>query len=80
MDVRAPCHNDRCLFITDLSSFPSPKVVKFDPKVSIKDQEKIFDKIPDFPPQTFWLKHAYHLAVDGDVTSCWKSTKSTNSF
>ncbi|KAG2180100.1 hypothetical protein INT43_003888 [Umbelopsis isabellina] len=75
-DVRAPCHNDKCLFITSMEPFPNPDIVQFDNVniTHVKDQEAAFNAL-EFPSNDFWDKHAYHKAVDGDSTTCWNTYK-----
>ncbi|GAB5587593.1 hypothetical protein Unana1_02493 [Umbelopsis nana] len=73
-DVRAPCFNDRCLFVTSMEPFPAPDSVQFDNIniTHVKDQEALFNSL-NFPSNEFWDQHAYHKAVDGDPTTCWNS-------
>lgn len=57
-------------------AFPYPSSVTFNPSIKgIKEQEKIFESDESFPTQEFWQNHAYHFAVDGNIKTCWKSTK-----
>ncbi|RUP37358.1 hypothetical protein BC936DRAFT_138446 [Jimgerdemannia flammicorona] len=73
-DARAPCLNDRCLFLTNIDPFPHPLSVVFDNVniTHIKDQEALFNVL-NFPSNDFWTKHAYHYAVDQNDNTCWNS-------
>ncbi|RUP44738.1 hypothetical protein BC936DRAFT_149067 [Jimgerdemannia flammicorona] len=75
-DTRAPCLNDKCLFLTNIDPFPLPTSVVFDNVnvTQVRMQETQFDKL-DFPSNDFWTKHAYHYAVDRDDNTCWNSYK-----
>ncbi|CAG8553625.1 10453_t:CDS:2 [Diversispora eburnea] len=40
----------------------------------IHEHEAEFNAL-DFPSNEFWIKHAYHKAVDFDLSTCWNSFK-----
>ncbi|RUS18215.1 hypothetical protein BC937DRAFT_89031 [Endogone sp. FLAS-F59071] len=75
-DTRAPCLDDKCLFLTNIDPFPHPSAVVFNNVnvTHINEQEALFNEL-DFPSNDFWTKHAYHYAVDRDETTCWNSYK-----
>ncbi|CAG8644887.1 16247_t:CDS:2 [Cetraspora pellucida] len=73
--VRAPCINDKCLFITNIDPFPHPSSVHYANNITnVHEQEAKFNAL-DFPSNEFWEKHSYHNAVDLDLTTCWNSFK-----
>lgn len=71
-DVRAPCSNDKCLFLTSMASFVEPENVIFDGSKTIKQQEQEYNSL-DWPSNWFWMENSYERAVDGDPFSCWTS-------
>ncbi|KAF0358155.1 hypothetical protein F8M41_014467 [Gigaspora margarita] len=74
-DVRAPCINDKCLFITNVDPFPHPSRVYYANNIThVHEQEAKFNAL-DFPSNEFWEKHAYHNAVDLNLSTCWNSFK-----
>ncbi|OZJ02415.1 hypothetical protein BZG36_04762 [Bifiguratus adelaidae] len=73
--ARAPCHNDRCLFLTSLTPFPQPpNIPHFNPSThaSVKELEPEFNAL-DYPTDEFWNQYQYQFAVDGMTDSCWRS-------
>ncbi|CAG8507509.1 3144_t:CDS:2 [Paraglomus occultum] len=78
-DVRAPCTNDKCLFLTNIDPFPSPRSVYYANNIThVHEQEARFNRL-NFPSNDFWDKHAYHTAVDTNVNTCWNSFKNPKS-
>ncbi|RHZ90140.1 hypothetical protein Glove_7g7 [Diversispora epigaea] len=74
-DVRTPCINDKCLFITNIDPFPQPSSVCYANNIThVREHEAEFNAL-DFPSNEFWNKHAYHKAVDLDLNTCWNSFK-----
>ncbi|CAG8619931.1 7454_t:CDS:2, partial [Acaulospora colombiana] len=74
-DVRSPCINDKCLFITNIDPFPHPSSVQYSNNIThIHEHEAKFNAL-DFPSNDFWDKHAYHKAVDLNLSTCWNSFK-----
>nr|CAG8494478.1 6977_t:CDS:2 [Entrophospora candida] len=72
-NARAPCLNDKCLFITNIDPFPHPSRIYYANNVThIHEHEHKFNEL-DFPSNTFWDQHAYHNAVDLDEKTCWNS-------
>lgn len=67
-DVRAPCWNDWCLFISNVKMLPNPESVKYTPDMNIPTVEDTHSAI--FNP-THFLEHPYHKAVDNDERSYW---------
>src|SRR4051812_15895460 len=68
---RAPCANDKCLFLTNIDPFPSPRSVYYANNIThVHEQEAKFNQL-NFPSNDFWDKHAYHTAVDTDANTCW---------
>ncbi|PKK80830.1 hypothetical protein RhiirC2_723542 [Rhizophagus irregularis] len=73
--IRAPCLNDKCLFLTNIDPFPHPSRVYYANNIThVRDQESKFNKL-DFPSKFFWNNYAYHYAVDSDEKTCWNSFK-----
>ncbi|KAG0260942.1 hypothetical protein DFQ27_003266 [Actinomortierella ambigua] len=72
---RAPCHNDKCLFMTSLDPFPLPSEVKFERDLTeITQQDTRFQAL-QYPTNKFWEEKAYIHAVDNDPRTCWNSFK-----
>eukprot|EP00026_Physarum_polycephalum_P000615 Phypoly_transcript_00616.p1 GENE.Phypoly_transcript_00616~~Phypoly_transcript_00616.p1 ORF type:complete len:1104 (-),score=138.14 Phypoly_transcript_00616:967-4278(-) len=71
-DVRSPCHNDACLFITNSYPFPYPDSVPFDPSRTIKEQESVYNSL-NWPSNWFWMFNSYDRAVDEDIFTSWSS-------
>ncbi|KAF9971456.1 hypothetical protein BGZ73_005609 [Actinomortierella ambigua] len=70
---RAPCHNDKCLFMTTLDPFPLPNEVRFDRDLTeIAQQDGRFQALK-YPTSGFWAEKAYIHAVDNDPRTCWNS-------
>ncbi|KAF9103532.1 hypothetical protein BGX29_003231 [Mortierella sp. GBA35] len=73
--TRAPCFNDKCLFMTSLDPFPDPKEVVFKGDLrTIDEQDAKFLEL-DYPTAEFWKTFAYVHAVDNDPWTCWNSFK-----
>jgi hypothetical protein len=71
-DVRSPCHDDNCLFITNAYPFPYPSKVQFDPTKTIKDQETVYNTL-EWPSNWFWNDNSFDRAVDGNPFTAWSS-------
>ncbi|KAG0078980.1 hypothetical protein BGZ93_007741 [Podila epicladia] len=73
--LRSSCGNDKCLFQTNSDLFPSPESVKW-PITSedwdIHAHEDNYQAL-DYPSPEFIAMHTYHYAVDGDLSTCWRS-------
>ncbi|CAG8673531.1 11745_t:CDS:2, partial [Racocetra persica] len=55
--------------------FPHPSSIYYANNIThVHEQEAKFNAL-DFPSNEFWEKHAYHNAVDLDLTTCWNSFK-----
>ncbi|KAG0237220.1 hypothetical protein BGW42_001487 [Actinomortierella wolfii] len=78
---RAPCHNDKCLFMTSMDPFPLPSEVKFERDLAdIREQDARFQALTtqsglSYPSNAFWVEKAYIHAVDNDPRTCWNSYK-----
>lgn len=81
-DVRSSCANDRCLFMTNIDPFISPKQLKFDYRnsTSIAKWETEYDQISKLPPQIEWEESSYHKAIDSDPSTCWNTIKGKLNF
>jgi hypothetical protein len=70
--VRSACHNDKCMFITDLDAFPMQQNFGFTLKPSLKSHFKKFTN-DNFPPRDYVMKYGFQNAVDKDDYTCWNS-------
>ncbi|KAG0309392.1 hypothetical protein BGZ98_002898 [Dissophora globulifera] len=73
--TRAPCFNDKCLFMTSLDPFPDPKEVVFKGDLQTIDEQNAKFMELDYPTTEFWRTFAYIHAVDNDPLTCWNSFK-----
>lgn len=71
-DVRSPCENDRCLFLTNKHSFPDVRTFRYDPTVDITESERIHESYYD---TQHFIDHPYSHAVDGKGWTAWKSSE-----
>ncbi|RGB23950.1 hypothetical protein C1646_773765 [Rhizophagus diaphanus] len=69
-DVRSPCHNDKCLFLTNKHSFPNVKLFKYKPYINISESERLHSSF--FNTQHF-ISYPYSHAVDNDNSTAWIS-------
>lgn len=72
-DIRAPCKNVDCMFLTSLEAVPLPESVSFEPNVKmLEDHVKKYAPVP-----AMWASHAFHNAVDQDESTCWSHLGAT---
>ena len=69
-DARSPCHNDRCLFLTNKHSFPNVKLFKYKPYINISESERLHSSF--FNIQHF-VSYPYSHAIDNDNSTTWIS-------
>ncbi|CAI2170869.1 10585_t:CDS:2 [Funneliformis geosporum] len=69
-DVRSPCYNDKCLFLTNKHSFPSIKSFKYLPYINISESERLHSS---FFNTHHFISHPYSNAVDHDNFTTWIS-------
>ncbi|KAI9302705.1 hypothetical protein BJ944DRAFT_232806 [Cunninghamella echinulata] len=81
-DTKSSCWNDQCLFITNLNdAMPLIYMPPFDREkyAGPKDWDTVLNNTfqENFIGNYRWLKdYNYHLAVDGDSSTCWKTINS----
>lgn len=68
---RTSCYNDRCLFLTNVESFPDRRIIAYNPNLDLYDLERVHDQYYD--TGTHYIKYPYHHAVDGNDHTAWKS-------
>jgi len=69
-DVRSPCANDRCLFLTNKHSFPDVRLFRYRPYINISESERIHESY--FSTEHF-IRFPYSHAVDDKEWTAWKS-------
>ncbi|CAG8717752.1 27725_t:CDS:2 [Gigaspora margarita] len=69
-DVRSPCANDRCLFLTNKHSFPDVRAFRYRPYINISESERIHESYYD---TGHFIRHPYSHAVDDKDWTAWKS-------
>ncbi|CAG8456292.1 3912_t:CDS:2 [Racocetra fulgida] len=69
-DVRSPCANDRCLFLTNKHSFPDVRAFRYRPYINISESERIHESYYD---TGHFIRHPYSHAVDDKEWTAWKS-------
>ncbi|CAG8606516.1 9088_t:CDS:2 [Diversispora eburnea] len=69
-DVRSPCANDRCLFLTNKNSFPDVRTFLYKPSMNISESERIHES---YYGTEHFIKYPYSHAVDGKDSTVWKS-------
>ncbi|KAI8387995.1 uncharacterized protein BYT42DRAFT_217027 [Radiomyces spectabilis] len=70
--TRAPCHNDRCLFMTNIEALPKPELISYNPYMTVTASERVHT---DYNNASFYQLYSYSNAVDHDDTTAWKTTK-----
>ncbi|CAG8580340.1 9758_t:CDS:2 [Acaulospora morrowiae] len=68
-DVRSPCANDRCLFLTNKHPFPDVRVFRYSPTVNISESEQMHES---YYSTEHFNKHPYSHAVDNKAWTAWK--------
>ncbi|KAI7902816.1 uncharacterized protein BX663DRAFT_552209 [Cokeromyces recurvatus] len=68
-NARAPCRNDRCLFLTNKQIMPAIDLFSYNPTIYINTLQEMHD---DYYTSTT-NQHQYSNAVDGNEDSSWKS-------
>ncbi|CAG8644601.1 9437_t:CDS:2 [Cetraspora pellucida] len=69
-DVRSPCANDRCLFLTNKHSFPDVRAFRYRPYINISESERVHESYYD---TGHFIRHPYSHAVDDKDWTAWKS-------
>ncbi|CAM0136187.1 hypothetical protein VKS41_005419 [Umbelopsis sp. WA50703] len=69
-DVRAPCHDDKCLMLTNRHAFPDVRLFRYTPVVNISESERIHD---DYYNSDYFIAHPYSHAVDGNDGTAWRT-------
>ncbi|KAI7866177.1 hypothetical protein BDF14DRAFT_1816930 [Spinellus fusiger] len=70
--VRSPCHDDRCLFMTNIESLPDPQLFSYRSYIDVHSFERMHT---DYYNSSHFITHAYSNAVDGKDDSAWKSSQ-----
>ncbi|KAH8555979.1 hypothetical protein BGW37DRAFT_479329 [Umbelopsis sp. PMI_123] len=69
-DIRAPCHDDRCLMMTNKHAFPDVRLFLYNPAVNISESERIHD---EYYNSDYFIAHPYSHAVDGNDNTAWRT-------
>jgi hypothetical protein len=70
---RAPCHDDRCLIMTNRHAFPDVRLFLYQPAVNISESERIHD---EYYNSDYFIAHPYSHAVDGNDNTAWRTLDS----
>jgi hypothetical protein len=70
---RAPCHDDRCLMMTNKHAFPDVRLFLYNPAVNISESERIHD---EYYNSDYFIAHPYSHAVDGNDNTAWRTLNS----
>src|SRR6266542_350081 len=73
-DVRSPCYNDKCLFLTNKHGFPNIRLFKYRPYINISESERMHSS---FFNTNHFISHPYSHAVDNDNFTAWISQDGT---
>ncbi|KAF7722680.1 hypothetical protein EC973_002843 [Apophysomyces ossiformis] len=71
-DARTACHDDRCLFLTNVEIFPDIRLFSYDSNIGLNDSERIHSNYFD---KKKFISHPYSSAVDGNDKTAWKALR-----
>lgn len=75
-NARAPCKDDRCLFLTNKQILPDIDLFLYNPSVDVDVSAQMHD---DFY-RNHYHKYKYVNTIDNDDQTSWKSTQSKNAL
>lgn len=76
--TRTPCENDRCLFLTNVDTFPDLRLFRYSPSIDIETSEKLHEDY--FFSEERYLENPYANAVDQDDDTVWRSAESKSNW